>query len=77
MHPGRRSDCPVEHAGVSSLVGDGVKRRGEALIELGQWEEGTAQLQQGREAYQATGALLGTRGCSVAELAGGTGAKDR
>jgi predicted ATPase len=55
----------------------GLQRRGEALIELGQWEEGTAQLQQGREAYQATGALLGTRGCSVAELARGYAGQGR
>src|SRR4029079_5996783 len=29
--------------------------RGQALIELGQWEEGTVQLQQGLDAYLATG----------------------
>src|SRR5262249_57367386 len=44
---------------------------GQALIELGQWEEGTGQLQQGIEAYQATGAVLGTRGCSLTELGRG------
>jgi predicted ATPase len=43
--------------------------RGQALVELGQWEEGTAQLQQGLEAYRATGAVIGVRGCGRAELA--------
>jgi tetratricopeptide (TPR) repeat protein len=55
----------------------GLQRRGEALIELGQWEEGTAQLQQGIEAYRATGAVLGTRGHNLAELGRGYGGQGR
>jgi tetratricopeptide (TPR) repeat protein len=51
--------------------------RGQALIELGQWEEGTAQLQQGIEAYRATGAVLGTRGNNLAELGRGYGCQGR
>jgi len=47
--------------------------RGQALIELGQEEEGTTQLQEGLRAYQATGALIGTRGCGLAEVARGFG----
>jgi hypothetical protein len=47
--------------------------RGQALIELGQSEEGTGQLGHGLEAYQATGALIATRGCGHAELARGYG----
>ena len=47
--------------------------RGQALIELGQWEEGTIELRQGLDAYQATGALLGTRGCGCTEVAKGYG----
>jgi class 3 adenylate cyclase/tetratricopeptide (TPR) repeat protein len=49
----------------------GLQMRGQALIELGQREEGIAQLQRGIEAYRATGALIGTRGCNVVELARG------
>jgi predicted ATPase len=49
----------------------GLQMQGQALIGLGQWKEGTAQLQQGIEAYRATGAILGTRGCNFAELARG------
>ena len=46
----------------------GLQRRGEALRLLGQWEEGTTQLQQGLEGYRATGAAGGwARG--LAELA--------
>ena len=51
----------------------GMWMRGQALIEQGQEEEGTAQLQEGLSAYQATGALLGTRGCGLAEVARGYG----
>jgi class 3 adenylate cyclase/tetratricopeptide (TPR) repeat protein len=51
--------------------------RGQALIELGRWEEGTAQLQQGLEAYRATGALIGVRGCGRTELARGYGYQGR
>ncbi len=50
-----------------------LQRRGDALIELGQWEEGTTQLQQGREAYRATGAVLGVRGHNLAAQARGYG----
>jgi predicted ATPase len=46
----------------------GLQRRGEALRLLGQWEEGTSQLQQGQEGYRATDAAAGwPRG--LAELA--------
>jgi class 3 adenylate cyclase/tetratricopeptide (TPR) repeat protein len=55
----------------------GLEMRGKALIELGQWEEGTAQLQQGIEAYRATGSVLGTRGGNFAELARGHGYRGR
>jgi tetratricopeptide (TPR) repeat protein len=51
--------------------------RGQALIELGRWEEGTAQLQQGLEAYRATGAVIGVRGCGWTELARGYGCQGR
>jgi predicted ATPase len=49
--------------------------RGQALVELGQWEEGTRQLQQGLEAYRATGAVLSTRESGLAELARGYGCR--
>ena len=49
--------------------------RGQALVELEQWEEGTAQLQQGLEAYRATGAMLSTRESGLAELAKGYGCR--
>src|SRR5262245_5269582 len=58
-------------------VAMGLQMRGQALLELGQCEEGTSQLQRGFEAYQATGALLGTRGWNVAELARGYADQDR
>jgi hypothetical protein len=45
--------------------------RGQALIEHGESEEGVKQLQRGLEAYHATGALIGTRGCGRAEVARG------
>jgi hypothetical protein len=47
--------------------------RGQALIELGQWEEGTTQLQHGLEAYRATGAVLSTQESGLSELARGYG----
>jgi class 3 adenylate cyclase/predicted ATPase len=55
----------------------GLYMRGLALIELGQWEEGTAQLRQGLEAYRATGAVLNVRGHGRAELARGYGCQGR
>jgi hypothetical protein len=50
----------------------GLWMRGQVLIEQGQEEEGVKQLQRGLEAYQATGALIGTRGCGLAEVARGS-----
>ena len=47
--------------------------RGQALIEYGQEEEGVSQLQEGLQAYRATGALIGTQGCGPAEVARGYG----
>jgi hypothetical protein len=49
--------------------------RGQALIELGRWEEGTVQLHQGLEAYRATGAVLAVRGAGLTELAKGYGCR--
>jgi class 3 adenylate cyclase len=51
----------------------GLWMRGQALIEQGREEEGVQQLQHGIEAYHATGARIGTRGCGLAELARGYG----
>jgi class 3 adenylate cyclase/tetratricopeptide (TPR) repeat protein len=51
-------------------VAMGLQMRGNALARLGQWEEGMAQLKQGLEAYQATGASAG-RDWALAELARG------
>lgn len=50
--------------------------RGQALIEYGH-KEGISQLQEGLQAYQATGAIIGTRGCGRAEVARGCGQREQ
>jgi hypothetical protein len=51
----------------------GMWMRGQAFLEQGQEEEGITQIQEGLTAYQTTGALIGTRGCGLAEVARGYG----
>jgi predicted ATPase len=51
-------------------VAIGFQMRGNALVQLGQWEEGMKQLRWGVDAYQATGALVG-RDWELTELARG------